>query len=75
MVETTTGDRPARTVQEAVEQLRAALGGAGIVLPSLRIDPVSGAHGDPYALVDLGRCNLVVASRVAAALRRAGGEA
>jgi hypothetical protein len=75
MVETTTGDRPARTVQEAVEQLRAALGGVGIVLPSLRIDPVSGAHGDPYALVDLGRCNLGLASRIAAALRRAGGEA
>ncbi|MGW2618564.1 hypothetical protein [Streptomyces sp. NPDC001500] len=75
MVETTTGDRPARTAQEAVEQLRAALGEAGVILPSLRIDPVSGAHGDPYALIDLGRCNLGVASRIAAALRRAGGEA
>ncbi|QJT02471.1 hypothetical protein G9272_20890 [Streptomyces asoensis] len=72
---TTTGDRPARTVQEAVEQLRAALHDAGIILPSLRIDPVSGAHGDPYALVDLGRCNLRVASRLAAALRGAGGDA
>ncbi|MFF1439947.1 hypothetical protein [Streptomyces sp. NPDC058295] len=43
-----------------------------IILPSLRIDPVSGAHGDPHALVDLGRCNLGVASRLAAALRGAG---
>ncbi|MDQ0581804.1 hypothetical protein [Streptomyces rishiriensis] len=71
-METTTGERPARTVQEAVDQLRAALHEVGIVLPSLRIDPVSGAHGDPYALVDLGRCNLGVASRLAAALRGAG---
>ncbi|MFF1546957.1 hypothetical protein [Streptomyces sp. NPDC058291] len=72
MTETTAGDRPARSVQEAVEQLRAALHEAGIILPSLRIDPVSGAHGDPYALVDLGRCNLRVASRLAAALRGTG---
>ncbi|MFD9317190.1 hypothetical protein ACFWDQ_05650 [Streptomyces sp. NPDC060053] len=74
-METTTGDRPARTVQEAVEQLRAILHEVGIILPSLRIDPVSGAHGDPYALVDLGRCNLRVASRLAAALRGAGDDA
>ncbi|MFI9646622.1 hypothetical protein ACIHAA_10050 [Streptomyces sp. NPDC052040] len=68
----TTGDRPARTAEEAVERLRAALHDVGIVLPSLRVDPVTGAQGDPYALVDLGRCNLGVASRLAAALR--GGE-
>ncbi|MFI1536588.1 hypothetical protein [Streptomyces anandii] len=75
MTETTKSDRPlARTAPEAVERLRAALGGAGIVLPSLRVDPVTGAHGDPYALVDLGRCNLGVASRLAAALEVCGGD-
>jgi hypothetical protein len=73
-MEMTTGDRPARTAEEAVERLRAALHEVGIVLPSLRIDPVTGAQGDPYALVDLGRCNLRVASQLAAVLRgRAGG--
>ncbi len=65
----TDGDRPARSADEAVERLRAALRDVGIVLPSLRVDPVTGAQGHPYALVDLGRCNLGVASRLAAALR------
>ncbi|MFF5013801.1 hypothetical protein [Streptomyces sp. NPDC001165] len=73
--EMTADDRPARSAAEAVERLRAALHEVGIILPSLRIDPVTGAHGHPYALVDLGRCNLGVASRLAAALRRAGGDA
>ncbi|MFF4400441.1 hypothetical protein [Streptomyces sp. NPDC001480] len=67
--ETTADERPARSAEEAVERLRAALRDVGIVLPSLRVDPVTGAHGDPYALVDLGRCNLGVASRLAAVLR------
>lgn len=67
------GDRPARTAEEALERLRSALHEVGIILPSLRIDPVTGAYGDPYALIDLGRCNLGVASRLAAALGAAGG--
>ncbi|MEU6553009.1 hypothetical protein ABZ915_22385 [Streptomyces sp. NPDC046915] len=70
--ETAVDERPARSAEEAVERLRAALRDVGIVLPSLRVDPVTGAHGDPYALVDLGRCNLDVASRLAAALRGRG---
>jgi hypothetical protein len=69
MEETTWNYRPARTTEEAVEQLRAALHGVGIILPSLRVDPVSFAGQEPYALVDLGCCNLVVASRLAAVLR------
>ncbi|MFI5686713.1 hypothetical protein [Streptomyces sp. NPDC051636] len=69
MTPTVADERPARSAEEAVERLRAALYEVGIILPSLRIDPVTGAHGDPYALVDLGRCNLSVASRLAAALR------
>ncbi|MER6470017.1 hypothetical protein [Streptomyces collinus] len=63
-------ERPARTAGEAVERLRAALCGVAIVLPSLRVDPLSVSDEDPYALVDLGRCNLTVASRLAAALDR-----
>ncbi|MFE1309112.1 hypothetical protein [Streptomyces sp. NPDC058755] len=73
--EMTADDRPARSAAEAVERLRTALHDVGIILPSLRIDPVTGAHGHPYALVDLGRCNLGVASRLAAVLRRSGGDA
>ncbi|MGW4563502.1 hypothetical protein ACWEN3_14175 [Streptomyces sp. NPDC004561] len=69
--ETTAEERPARTAEEAVERLRAALRGVGVVLPSLRVDPLSVSGEDPYALVDLGRCNIGVASRLAAALRRA----
>lgn len=51
-----------------MERLREALGGVGVILPSLRVDPVSRIHGEPYALVDLGRCNVRVASLLAAAL-------
>ncbi|MFE0819183.1 hypothetical protein [Streptomyces sp. NPDC058847] len=50
----------------AVEALRAALDGAGIVLPSLAVDV-----GSPsLALVDLGRVRADVALRLAAALAR-----
>ncbi|MEU8687104.1 hypothetical protein [Streptomyces sp. NPDC048665] len=73
--ETTVGERPARTAGEAVDRLRVALREVGIVLPSLRVDPLSASDEDAYALVDLGRCNLGVASRLAAVLRRSGGAA
>ncbi|EST27917.1 hypothetical protein M878_23865 [Streptomyces roseochromogenus subsp. oscitans DS 12.976] len=72
MKEMTVDERPARSAEEAVERVRAALYDVGIVLPSLRIDPVTGAHGHPYALVDLGRCNIGVASKLAAVLRAKG---
>jgi hypothetical protein len=50
----------------AVESLRAALDQAGIVLPSLRVEPAS-----PHlALVDLGRVRADVAMRLATALHR-----
>lgn len=66
-------DIPARTVQEALVQLMGALADVGILLPSLRVDPVSATHTDTtYALLDLGRCNLHVANQLTAALRRAG---
>jgi hypothetical protein len=70
--------RPCQTpemVREAVaaatEELREALGSRGITLPSLGLDPVSyaglGLH--PYPLVELGRCNIETATRLAAVLR------
>lgn len=60
--------RAARNAPEALERLRAALRDAGIRLPSLRLDPVSAVRDDRFALVDLGRCNFVVASQLADAL-------
>jgi hypothetical protein len=49
----------------AVESLRSALDKAGIVLPSLGVDPASPVLG----LVDLGRVRANVAARLADALR------
>ncbi|MFM9796508.1 MULTISPECIES: hypothetical protein [unclassified Streptomyces] len=50
----------------AVESLRAALDGSGIVLPSLSVDYVS----PDLKLIDLGRIRADVAMRLAEALRR-----
>ncbi|MER5973927.1 hypothetical protein ABT112_30155 [Streptomyces sp. NPDC002055] len=56
-------------VEETLGELRAELGEAGVVLPSLRVDPVSWAAQDVPPLVDLGRCNLATARQLVAALR------
>ncbi|MFH9413935.1 hypothetical protein [Streptomyces rochei] len=50
----------------AVDSLRTALDGAGIVLPSLAVDAASPS----LALVDLGRVRADVALRLAAVLQR-----
>ncbi|MER5660404.1 hypothetical protein [Streptomyces mirabilis] len=50
----------------AVESLRAALTEAGIVFPSLRVDPAS----PELMLVELGRVRADVADRLANALQR-----
>ncbi|MFF4963255.1 hypothetical protein ACFY2Z_41045 [Streptomyces sp. NPDC001222] len=52
--------------QAAVEALRAALDGAGIVFPSLRVDPASPG----LQLVELGRVRADVAVRLARALEQ-----
>ncbi|MFI6686208.1 hypothetical protein [Streptomyces sp. NPDC050485] len=57
-----------RAVEVAVEQLREGLARAGVVLPSLRIDPLTCAGEVLFPLVDLGRCNLDMALRLAAVL-------
>ncbi|MFM9603570.1 hypothetical protein [Streptomyces turgidiscabies] len=50
----------------ALETLRAALTDAGIVLPSLRVDPAS----PQLRLIELGRVRSDVAARLAEAIRR-----
>ncbi|CAL9494458.1 hypothetical protein SUDANB6_03315 [Streptomyces sp. enrichment culture] len=58
-----------RSTEDVVEVLRKALAGVGVVLPSLGVDPVTGAGDEPFALVDLGRCNVRTAERLASVLR------
>ena len=73
MKELTGADEPTPTIDEACAGLRDALAGVGITLPSLTVDQVSATHRDPaYHLLDLGRCNVDVATRLTAALARAG---
>lgn len=52
-----------------MEELRSALAKAGIVLPSLGLDPVSVAREAPCPLVELGRCSVETAGRLVTALR------
>ncbi|MEU0663477.1 MULTISPECIES: hypothetical protein [Streptomyces] len=59
--------------EEAVTELRAALERAGIRLPSLGLDPVTCAAEVPRPLVELGRCTVETARRLAAALPEEGG--
>ncbi|GAA3177984.1 hypothetical protein GCM10010451_28730 [Streptomyces virens] len=56
--------------EEVVKELRAALARAGISLPSLGLDPVSLAREAPCPLVELGRCSVETARRIAAAVVR-----
>ncbi|OEJ26310.1 hypothetical protein AR457_19475 [Streptomyces agglomeratus] len=58
-----------RAAEEVVAQLREGLGVVAVTLPSLRVDVVSLASEAPYPLVDLGRCNLDTAMRLAAVLQ------
>jgi hypothetical protein len=55
--------------EEVVKELRAALEKAGITLPTLRIDPASLTREAPCPLVELGRCPVDTARRLAAVLR------
>ncbi|MFE0471984.1 hypothetical protein ACFW2V_10220 [Streptomyces sp. NPDC058947] len=58
-----------RSTEEIVKSLRDALAGVGVVLPSLRVDPVTAASEEPFALVDLGRCNVRTAEQLTEVLR------
>jgi hypothetical protein len=55
--------------EDTVDELRAALLVAGITLPSLGLDPGSLARETPCPLVELGRCSVETARRLAEALR------
>ncbi|MCX4233500.1 hypothetical protein ACH4Y0_05255 [Streptomyces sp. NPDC020707] len=55
--------------EETVKELREALATAGIKLPTLRLDPVTLAREAPCPLVELGRCSVETAARLAAVLR------
>jgi len=57
-----------QSTDEVVARLRAALREVGVALPSLGVDPVTGASDEPFALVVLGRCNVRTATRLAAVL-------
>ncbi|OII63300.1 hypothetical protein BJP40_25220 [Streptomyces sp. CC53] len=65
------GKERLETAEDAVEKLRGELLHVGVVLPSLGLDPVTAAGDAPYPLVELGRCNLDTAARLAAALEGA----
>ncbi|MBT2491034.1 hypothetical protein J7E96_21435 [Streptomyces sp. ISL-96] len=58
-----------RAAEEVVAQLREGLEVVAVTLPSLRVDVVSLASEAPYPLVELGRCNLDTAMRLAAVLQ------
>ncbi|WP_033312250.1 hypothetical protein RFN58_19545 [Streptomyces iakyrus] len=58
-----------RSTEDIVKSLRDALAGVGVVLPSLRVDPVTAASDEPLALVDLGRCNVRTAEQLTDVLR------
>ncbi|MFD7260614.1 hypothetical protein [Streptomyces sp. NPDC059874] len=57
-----------RAAEEAVQQLKESLAGVGVVFPSLDVERVSAAGSYGLPLVDLGRCNLDTALRLAAVL-------
>jgi hypothetical protein len=72
MAQTSAGGKrqaEAGTVKEAeavCDELRAALGAAGVVLPSLWVE--CAAYVDDKPLITLGRCNLETARKLVAAL-------
>ncbi|MFI2258842.1 hypothetical protein [Streptomyces tubercidicus] len=57
-----------KEVEAVTTELREALARAGVVLPSLRPDPVSIAHRYIPPLVELGRCSMEVARQLTDAL-------
>ncbi|MGW7412953.1 hypothetical protein [Streptomyces sp. NPDC054863] len=62
-----------RVAEEAIHALREALIAAGLNLPSLTLDSASCARDVPVPLIDLGRCDVATAQRLAAVIRAGGG--
>ncbi|MFF8367725.1 MULTISPECIES: hypothetical protein [Streptomyces] len=69
LVERSSAARTVKDAEEARDELRTALKGAGVTLPSLALDGVSLVGDFPRPLVDLGRCTPETARRLAGALR------
>ncbi|MFG3113311.1 hypothetical protein ACGF4C_02865 [Streptomyces sp. NPDC048197] len=69
MVERSRAAATIKDAEEARDELRVALKGAGVTLPSLTLDGVSLVGDFPRPLVDLGRCTPQTARRLAEALR------
>ncbi|MYS95375.1 MULTISPECIES: hypothetical protein [Streptomyces] len=59
----------AEEAEDAVKELRAELAKAGIILPSLGLDPVSLAREAPCPLMESGGCSVRTARRLAAVPR------
>ncbi|MFI0983296.1 hypothetical protein ACH4SP_40595 [Streptomyces sp. NPDC021093] len=62
-----------RAAEEAIRALREALTAAGLSLPSLTLDSASCAREVPVPLIDLGRCDVGTARRLASLIRAGGG--
>ncbi|MFB4194695.1 hypothetical protein [Streptomyces carpaticus] len=58
-----------RTAEQVVNEVREAMTAAGVILPSLRIDLASCSGDAKRPLIDLGRCNLDLARKLASVLR------
>ncbi|MFF9085328.1 hypothetical protein ACF1BE_02680 [Streptomyces sp. NPDC014991] len=67
--------RAVEEAEETLRELRSALEKAGVVLPSLGLDPVSLAREVPCPLVELGRCSVETARSLTAALTASPGVA
>ncbi len=74
MTRTTGTTAAVEPAQATTEELRHALAGHGIRLPSLGVDVVTFAGGWADPLVSLGNCPLDEARKLAAVLRRLGAE-
>ncbi|MBA0050072.1 hypothetical protein E0L36_03895 [Streptomyces sp. AJS327] len=66
--------RPLAEAEEAREELREALAGVGVRLPTLGLDPITCTGAGLRPLVDLGRCGLATARELAAVLRKCADE-
>lgn len=61
--------QPTGDAESALHELRDALRGAGVTLPSLWLDLAAYAGPGKVQLIELGRCNIDTARALAAALR------
>jgi hypothetical protein len=59
-----------KEAEDVRDELWAVLHGAGIVLPSLNVDPLAYVDEDPRPLVELGRCNVRTARALVSVVRK-----